>query len=431
MLLSKDINFKKNSFSLALSVFTLLFITIPITFQIVLGESYIVGASVGVLPFNQSEYYKQRWLSYLFLTICWLAMWLGLRSVTTIAFICNKYQKIENLEYKLLCLCVFVLYLTHQNNVDTIMVKIGESDKQNFSLLSFLLNDMAFLLFSGVLLLNKISVSNANIRLALFAYFFIFTSFVIVNIFAGSKAAILFVIIFFYVLVLCTFQWGSVIKTIKFNLVFFAFLIFISPIIYLFVLNNRLGYTTTQYFSFDSSEITNVIISIFYRLSWGGLDQYELIFLNEILGSHNYELTLNLSIYIFKNFLNLLLPGTIFIDAYYPSSALFPLVINGGDLISDFDPKGIVLSSNNQPYSIFGFFILIFGLFSPLFIYLYSVIFSKFYNYFPDPIIRIMLLYFFFSFMSCFGPEVVFVNTIQIYFSCLIMYLLIVNYKIR
>ena len=144
---------------------------------------------------------------------------------------------------------------------------------------------------------------------------------------------------------------------------------------------------------------------------------------NENFLINNYNEFLS---YIIKSTLNLVLPGTLFIEAIAPSSEILAPLIKGDDIFNLVDDKNYLYDIyNSQPYSLYGLFLLIFGFFSPLFIYLYMKLISNIYFMTKNLYIKIVLLLFFFSNLSCFGIDADINNAIHtlvsvwvIYFSC-------------
>lgn len=134
-------------------------------------------------------------------------------------------------------------------------------------------------------------------------------------------------------------------------------------------------------------------------------------------------------IYLAKNSLNLLLPGTPFQEAYAPSSQLFHFVIGGQTMNGDIDTRSLILSYNTQPYTLFGVFAIIFGLMAPFFLYFFVFIIVFIYNKIHNPIMKISILYFFSAAMSSFGFEVVLGTSALLFVSISIMYFLMKSFS--
>lgn len=174
--------------------------------------------------------------------------------------------------------------------------------------------------------------------------------------------------------------------------------------------------------AYNLNDIFDLLNGIGYRLAWGGLDQFLLVFHSFILNSYEMSTALNLITYAAKNFINLIAPGTPFIDAYAPSSQLFYSVIDKANLISDFDAVSLVKSLNTQPYTLFGFFTILFGAFAPLFLFILMRIFNKIYFGIDNIFIKIIMQYFFINSLSLFGAEIVAANCINLLISIFFLY---------
>jgi hypothetical protein len=131
-------------------------------------------------------------------------------------------------------------------------------------------------------------------------------------------------------------------------------------------------------------------------------------------------------LYVSKSTLNLVLPGTPFIEAIAPSSEILGPLLNGNDIFNLVDDKSSLYEIyNSQPYSIYGFFTLIFGFLSPIFIYFYMRLISVFYFITNNLYIKIVFLLFFVNNLACFGVDAdinnamhTFISVFVIYYSC-------------
>jgi hypothetical protein len=119
---------------------------------------------------------------------------------------------------------------------------------------------------------------------------------------------------------------------------------------------------------------------------------------------------------------NLLLPGTPFPEAYAPSSQLFPDVIASGDLNGNLTLFEFIHNSNTQPYTLFGIFILLFGVISPLVLFLIMVIFLFCFNRLENHFLRMAIIYFFAAALSSFGIDSVIGNSAHLLVSMVLMY---------
>lgn len=430
-LLSYNRQFKENPFSISLCFFTILFLEVPLVFIVASGSNYIIGQSVGPLPFSQIYYFDNLYLGIFYLLVCWVSIWLALsfskpKHINSPFFL---FEKINSLY--LFGFGVFTAFVTMDAH-DGFMSKKIFGEERSFSIISFLFSDQAYLLMAGAIFIYKGSkicrdYNKINIYLSL-----IFILFIIVNFYAGSKAAPLVVIIVF---LLCPLGLSI---DYKFKKVFFIkpryiFIIAIlSPFLYMMadavrlshasVVAPNIGLLIEELFDYNLNNIFDLLNRISYRLAWGGLDQFLLIFHSFILNSYDISTSLNLINYCAKNFINLIFPGTPFIDAYAPSSQLFYFVIARADLISDYDGMSLVKSLNTQPYTLFGFLTILFGIFAPLFLFIFIGIFNKIYTWFDNIFIKITMQYFFINSLSLFGAEIVAANCINLLISIFFLY---------
>lgn len=423
--------FRENPFSISLCFFTLLFLEVPLVFIVASGSNYIIGQSVGPLPFSQIYYFDNLYLGIFYLLACWVSIWLALSFSKSkqIDLPMFYFKKINSLY--LFGVGIITAFVTLDENAGLITKKfLGE--ERSFSIIPFLFSDQAYLLLAGTIFIFKnskiaINYNKNNLYLSL-----IFILFVIVNFYAGSKAAPLVV---FIVLLLCPFGLSIDYRCAQVFIIkprYIFIIAILSPALYMMAHSARLLYAggvdptidllIRELFYIDWSNIFELLNGIIYRLAWGGLDQFLLVFHSFILNSYEISTALNLITYVAKNFINLIAPGTPFIDAYAPSSQLFYVVIAKANLMSDFDAVSLVKSLNTQPYTLFGFFTILFGVFAPLFLFIFIRILSKIYFWFDNIFIKIIIQYFFITSLSLFGAEIVAANCINLLISIFFLF---------
>jgi hypothetical protein len=435
---SMNERFRKNPLSSIFCFFTLIYLSIPCCFILAEGTDFLVGISVGKLPFDQIEYQDNRDLGFIYLTICWLSVWFGIyyinfnRSISLIS---------TNLKIKLnaiILMTVLVAIITIVENDSFISVKINNSEHVT-SLIAFLLMDHSFLILSGVLFLYKINKSSENLKNTQDTIGFIFVTFVVVGFIAGSKGALLvvFTLLILYPFFLST-QFDGV-KIIFIRPIYLVFLAILAPILFYLGILKRLSFSQgtefdlLQLFSLISEiqpEIFyDTISSIFYRLAWGGLDQFLLLFKSYLHASYDFNASNDFTIYLIKNTINLLLPGTPFQEAYAPSSQLFPSVLNKEYLFSEFDRTALIISLNTQPYTIFGVFMIIFGIYSPILLFVFTVLCSFIIKSSKNILIKVMIIYFFSGALSSYAFESVIGATFNVLISLFFMFFLMSIYS--
>jgi hypothetical protein len=425
-ILSSISRFKKHPFSVLLTIYTFLFIALPIFFISYMADDFVAGGSIGKIPLSQIEYQENLANGMFFLTICWFSIWLGV-----ITLKCNPIEPLRiNSLRGLILLGVFVALATIENSLSIIQGRL-EGTSSGISILALIFFDHSYLVLAGVLIFFFINekynikyLDDMNNYIFLILILFIMIGFV-----SGSKASILTT---FILLLILPLSLSLSYKSSKFIFVKPKFLIIIiltSPLLFLLALNKR----TSQNYNFDDLPLTDVIFNlgeiyllfenIFYRLTWGGLDQFFLLHHEFIRNSRDHAIRMDFIVYLAKNMVNLILPGTPFQDAYAPSSQLFPDLINGFGLYSNYDVISLAVSNNTQPYTIFGIFIIIFGLFAPFFLYIYIILISYFFKFTKNFILKTVILYFFYGMLSSYGFEVVIGNSLLFSIGLILMYM--------
>lgn len=435
-LLSLNNRFRKNNFSILLCVFTLLYLNIPAAFILFKGADYFFGDGLALLPFLQSDYQQSLSLGFLYLSVLWIAVWLGIISAGT------KNSEINSTRFSsitlkpVLLLGVIVLVVTLIDNQTFQDVRLEGLGKVN-SLLAFIFFDHAYLLLAGLVLFFKLNepayiVNSRKItRLA----FTIFIAFTYIYSTGGGKAAILVALILLMILPFSAFREYPHAQVSSPSIRFIMLLIFLAPPLFYFAVIQRaslafgtapsLGTLLAGISEFDTSMVYDIINDILYRLSWGGIDRFLLIFQSFFINSFESDTAIKFINYLAKNTLNLLLPGTPFPESYAPSSQLFPQVIHKDLVGGEIDTNTLIMSFNTQPYTIFGVFIIIFGFTAPFFLYIFTFVYVLMFNRIDNIFIKLTMLYFFLGALSSYGIEAVLGNSVHLFVSILLMYFLI------
>ena len=436
-LLSLNKRFRRSPFSILFCYFTFLFLTIPATFSLVKGGDYIYGAGLESTPFAQSDYQESLPLGFLFLSVSWVAIWLGIisagvskREISQPSFSSIKLMPI-------LLLGVIVLAVTWIDNQGFANVRLHDTEKIN-SLLAFIFFDHAYLIMAGSVLFFKLNESKymINSREITTLISVIFFGFILMHfISTGSKAAILVIFKLFIFNTFCLSKGYPNTRVLFPSIKFLAILALLTPILFHFALIQRISLGSgiapdlntlwAGIYKVDASVIYDTSSQILYRLSWGGIDRFLLVFQSFVIDNFNSDTSREFVIYLAKNTLNLLLPGTPFQEAYAPSSQLFPLVIRNQAMNGNIEVTDLLLNLNTQPYTLFGVFTIIFGLAAPVFLYFFVFILVFIYNKIRAPLIKISLLYFFSASLASYGFEVVIGDSAHLFVSILLMYFLI------
>ncbi len=423
--------FRNNSFSLIVCFFNFCFFHIPTFFVLFKGINYKYADGIiflRILP----DFIHNLPLGFLMLTLCSIAIWLGL--------ICqNNQTKKTTLTFLSMIRPNAILIMAIV--VAIISISEGKSylDAHTFSkvkhesFLAFIYFDTAFEylapLFLFLMVNNKfrdnINKSHISALIIFLSAMFLSLSFVL-----GSKGGILNIFMAFIIIPCSIFYKSSNLRILAPTKFFFYLLIILLPLIFSIMdskrisMANNYNFALADYFSALSNHFLEIFLEtvnhILYRISWQGLDRF-LIILNTYL-IPDLSATLDFLQYVTNNFFNLIAPGTIFPEAYAPSSQIFSQIVDKNVNPYNFiEPSLLVKRFNTQPFTIYGIFIIIFGFLAPFFLFLFSYLCSYFYNTISGALYRLSILYFFWAITACFGFEVVLANTIHLLLSMISM----------
>lgn len=434
-LLSLNKVFRRSPFAILFCFFTFLYFNIPAAFILVEGSEYIYGEGLVSIPFTQSDYQQALPLGFLFLLVSWVAVWGGIIFSSTRKQIINRTRFSSIKLLHILIIGIIVLVITWLDNQRVADVHISGEGGSN-SLGAFIFFDHAYLVMAGLLLFFKLNEPrfighSRNITLLISA---IFIGYISIFFLAGSKAAIL---VIFILLVFFPFCYFRIYPHARCSFPSPKYLVMLAiltlPLFYLALIQRislssgitpNLNVIFAGIAEIDVSLAYDIAKQIFYRFSQGGIDRFLLIFQSFVYNEFDPNTALEFVSYIAKNTLNLVLPGTPFPESYAPSSQLFHQVLEHNLIAGEIDSIQLLKSLNTQPYTIFGIFMVISGLFAPLFLFIFSFVIIFVFNKLDNIFVKITIIYFFSSALSSYGIEVAFGNSVHLLVSILIMYLL-------
>ncbi|MDC1035676.1 hypothetical protein OAQ98_04280 [Alphaproteobacteria bacterium] len=420
--------FRNNVFSSLLLVFLFVYIYVPITFVSILGENYVFGWGLNSIPYDQ-EYYMNNYITNLyFLFICILSVFLSLSIFRTKFFYLKSQIKLEKLLPPLLILGI-ITFIVQANSILSILSAKALFEAKAENLILFLFYDHAYLLIAGVGLMTADIKNSSSFSFKTISIILITVSYMCVGMLAGSKASWLGIAYFFFLLSYSYIR-NNPNSYILFPKIYIAILIiFFAPINYFVIHFYRISMTTSIEFNFFEviamfkfSYLGLLLEQILYRLSAGGFDRFMLIstsFLSSEISTYGIKEFLP---YMSKNLINLLMPGTIYSEAYAQSSSLFAEVIKSKPLNGDVSSEWLLSQINSQAYTIFGVITIMTGWLAPIFIFVYNLILCFLYSITKHFLIRISLIYFYFTALSSFGFEVALGYAYHIIISLFFMY---------
>jgi hypothetical protein len=116
------------------------------------------------------------------------------------------------------------------------------------------------------------------------------------------------------------------------------------------------------------------------------------------------------------------LPGTLFQEAYAPSSQLFPAVLHAEAMDGDLTAAYLITSINSQAYSIFGVMVVIGGWAAPVLLIIYHLSLILAFNLISNTLVRMSIVYLYYTTLSSFGFEVSFGYAAHVLISLFFMY---------
>jgi hypothetical protein len=120
---------------------------------------------------------------------------------------------------------------------------------------------------------------------------------------------------------------------------------------------------------------------------------------------YDLDYALKFGVYIIKRIINLLAYGTIYQEAYLPSSQLFESILNKEDLIGFGNKIDLSRDLNTKPFTGFGIFKILFGPFGAFFLFIYYSLISLLFWKINGIFLRLNLALLFFKTLICFSIE--------------------------
>jgi hypothetical protein len=435
-ILLKEKKFNNNNLSLLLNFYTTFFLTIPLSY-IVFNPSYIFGSGSLLLPFKQIEYRQSLDIVILKIIFFWVSIWLSIFLTAKKNYekeFVSKNQIIYiniNILFLIAIIGVIISVLINYNFIDSL--QNNKTPEKSF--LRFLFSDHAIIIYSSILFiyyknLNKNMKFN-NLELKYFTFVFIyFLNFL----FLGSKGGILILYLLSFLFILSSFKNSKKINIFFLRSHGIILLIFTTLITYLIIDIFRADYYLLKTISF--SDLTQIFQKVFFdiyysgiiglekiliRLTNQGMDQFILI--NLTFSEYDFEYAKQFSLYIYKNFINLMLPGTIYLEAYSPSSQLFTEILFKSNLNGEIEELELIKKLNTQPFTAFGFFTILFGSYLSLIMsFIYFFFLSLLINKTHDVFFRVVVVGLFYLSFVTFAFEEVVASQIQLYFQILFIH---------
>ena len=436
--------FNKNNLSLIINFYTTFFLTIPLSY-IIFNHSYVFGSGSLFLPFSQAEYRQSINVVILKIILMWLFLWLSIYLTSKNKndkklFIQNKIPSINiGIIFVIIILGIFVSMFVNQNFISA----MNNSTAPGVNIFRFLLSDPAIIIYCSILFVyyknknHQLKIENLDLKYFLFILLYFFNFLLL-----GSKAGILILYLLSFLFILSSLRLNEKVYIFFLNK-FGIFILILSTILAFIVIDVfRANFYLSKSISFADlfdifknysnyfSETSPLLFEkILKRLAIQGLDQFILI--NLTFSEYDFQYTKEFVLYIYKNFLNLMLPGTIYTEAYTPSSQLFTDLLFKKNLIGNSDEFYILKNFNTQPFSVFGFFTILFGpYYSMIGIFIYFFSLSSILNKIDDVFLRVVIVVIFYSSLIIFSFESTIALQIQLYFQLLFIHYLLLSLNV-
>jgi len=394
-----------------LVVFNTLYIQIPILYMCYKADDYNFQAFID-LPNDNNFYFNSLTSGLLYFILCYFFVLIGMLFGNIYKF---KNIAISNLFTKKYTVKIWVLIglltfiFTWIDNANIFFARSNSSEKsENF--LALLFNDKTFLLVFPCLFYFLPSKNKDRNYIYFLIIFFLF---LLLNLSGTSKGALLQMFTFFFLGPLSFFYCSNQdIFWPKKNILFIG--IIVSIPLFLFSMFSRslmnLGVSLTINNLLDILQKSDELnFTIFFELI---LDRLSVTLNNFILifttfsDNFSFDYSYHYFKYVTNSFLNLILPGTPFPESYVLTSQLLPQVLNKQTIYSELDKITLLQQANTQPYSLFGFFFILFSKYLVLIpCFIFGFLFTLSYNIFKRPSLKIIIMSFFGIFLQSYGIE--------------------------
>jgi len=438
-LVNRSAAYRRSPFALITSFGICLYFVLPVAFITALGDGYRFGDGLESTPRTSLEYASSAPWAVLFLSMLLVAMAAGL-SVANTRHAPNLSRLTRTLRGDMPVVLVgfVVIFLTQQGAATIIQTRLSGNESAE-SLLQFIFFDHAYLMLLPLIVYRRLSSramfqrQTAQLLFAMVLLLFVLQA----TIGSTSKGFILTVFTLSFVIPISALQssrramclvpsnrilWAGVVGAISVFFVAEAWRVAVftgsaSSI------GSLWSVVTAQA---SEGSLGGVLTAVGYRMS-SSVDRYILIF-NAHLSGHSWAYGSEYATYLGKNFVNLIMPGSPYPEAYMPSSNLLPAVLFRRPLMGAATKAELIVSLNTQPYTAFGVSIILGGLYSPFLVYLGAALVSIVYRLASGAAARLSLIYLVFATLHSYGPEVVVANGLHAAVSLFIFIWLMRSY---
>ncbi len=424
-LVNRSPRYRRSPFALGASFTTCVYFVLPLVFISIAGSSYEFGYGLSGIPKESAEYARAAPIAIVCLTILFLAGVCGLSAATT-----RREPSAGALLRRLLpempigMLGVVVLLSAYQSAEAIIQIRLTGNETAE-SLWQFIFFDSAYLMLLPIVVSTRLTQHAASRRLYAEWQFglLLLGFFAQATLGSTSKGFILTLILMSFVIPLSYFQASRTVlclmpskKMVAAALVLSIGVFFVAQALRVAVYTGEsrsVLAVMASMFAQDSDQSALTSLSpVAYRLS-APVDRFILIFDAHLYNGHSSAYAAEYARYLARNFVNLVLPGTPFLDAYTPSSNLLVPVLFHDPLMGEASKEALIRALNTQPFTIFGVAILLSGWVAPLLVFGVSAVLGAGYRLVSGVPARLAVIYLYLMAVHSYGPEVVLANTLH------------------
>lgn len=424
--------YRRSPFALIASVTICVYFVLPAVFMAVLGSGYQFGEGLASMPRENADYARSAPFAIAYLAVLLFALAAGL-SIVVGRQEPSPARLVGSLhaDMPVGLLAIVVLVLAQLSN-DALLLTRATGASTAESLWGFIFFDHAYLMLLPVVVSRRLLRPGPVRRLIVnWQFAFILLLFMLqATIGSTSKGFILTLFLLSFVMPLSYLQSSRSVLflmpsrlTLVAGIVASVWIFFVAQALRVIAFTGgtvSLATLASAVFSGEAQgSLGSMLVTIGYRVATG-LDRYVLLFTAHAGGAYSSDYALQFAQYLGKNLLNLVLPGTPFLDAYAPSSNLMPAVLSSSPLVGEASKAELLLSLNTQPYTLFGVLVLLCGPLAPLAAFTAGGLLALVYRLTRHVALRLGLVYLFNAALHAYGIEVVVANAVHLVVSMII-----------
>lgn len=401
---------------IVLAFYSLIYVQLPLAYFSLAYEYYDFGASV-MIPRPSADYREVLPRALWFYLATYLCLIAGMILASMLRLRPARHSPVSDgwpsrrLSANALLVGAVVVAAVSINDIANIFIAQSLGDEKAESVIALILNDRAYLTIFPVLF--YVAAQRPTYWLTKAQFVLGLLALLLVNLFATSKGAILTLGTSFFIYPVALFYlkakpvywprsavlWGAVLMSVP--------LYFIALVDRQFRMSGGVrtldGLRTAVLTVIGDSE-NSILDQIATRLTVN-LNNFVLLF-TEFRGEPPPGYRVEVASYIWHSFLNMVLLGTPYPDAYTPSSQQFPNILQHLPLAGDTSKAALLVGANTQPMTLFGVLMVVGGPVVTL-IASFAVgwLYVKAYEMFDSALNRTIIVFGFIAVFGCYGIE--------------------------